>query len=350
MILTHFAYSESGWFIDRPLPLQPVNLLVGKNSAGKSKTIRSLGKTVAFLLQQFDLRLYEDFDVMLSFEDEGTRFWYSFSCKSGVIEKERLKVGNQVYLERNGENALLHEDIINPPSNKLVLHVRRDTVQYPYIEKIMAWAERACGISFNEIDMAGDNSTSFRITGNQQKLYDMVKSLPAEGLQHVMDEANKLGYPITRIRALDLTGDFKKVLFRERNVENALLDKSLSKGMFRTLYILIYIEYISRQELPSLLMIDDLCEGLDYDRSISLGKLLFEFCKLHDIQLVASSNDTFLMDAVDLEYWNIIQRNGSKILSVNIQDNPTLFHDFRFTGLSNSDFISTDYISRHLSD
>lgn len=350
MILTHFAYSELGWSIERPLPLQPVNLLVGKNSAGKSKTIHSLGKTVSFLLQQFDLRLYEDFAVSLSFEDEGASFLYSFSCKKGVIEKERLTVGDQVYLDRDGESALLHEETINPPSNKLVLHVRRDTVQYPYIEKIMSWAERACGFSFNEIDMAGDNSTSFRIMGSQQKLYDMVKSLSVGELHHVIEMANKLKYPITRIRALDLTGDFKKVIFSEEGVEDPLLDKSLSKGMFRTLYILIYIEYISRQELPSMLMIDDLCEGLDYDRSISLGQLLFEFCKSHNIQLVASSNDTFLMDVVDLEYWNVIQRNGSKISSINIQDNPTLFSNFRFTGLSNFDFISTDYINRHISD
>lgn len=350
MILTHFSYSESGWFIERPLPLQPVNLLVGKNSAGKSKTIRSLGKTVAFLLQQYDLQKYEEFGASLRFEDAGASFLYSFSCKDGIIEKEHLAVGNRVYLNRDGENALLHEDVINPPSNKLVLHVRRDTVQYPYIEKIMSWAERTCGISFNEIDMAGDSSTSFRIAGIQQKLYDMVKALPKEGVQHVMDEAGKLDYPIIQIRPLDFTENFKKVIFREKGVGKFLLDRSLSKGMFRALYILIYIEYISRQGFPSVLMIDDMCEGLDYDRSISLGKLLFDFCLSNGVQLVASSNDTFLMDIVDLEYWNIIQRDGSKVSSINIQDNPELFRDFRFTGLSNFDFISTDYIKRHLSD
>lgn len=125
---------------------------------------------------------YEEFGASLRFEDAGSSFLYSFSCKDGIIEKEHLADGNRVYLNRDGENALLHEDVINPLSNKLVLHVRRDTVQYPYIEKIMSWAERACGISFNEIDMAGDSSTSFRIAGIQQKLYDMVKALPKEGL------------------------------------------------------------------------------------------------------------------------------------------------------------------------
>lgn len=350
MILTHFSYSELGWSIERPLPLQPVNLLVGRNSVGKSKTIRSLGKTVMFLLQQFDLQMFVNFGAKLCFEDAGTNFTYSFFCKNGVIEKEHLAVGDKMYLDRSGKNALLHEEVINPPSNKLVLHVRRDTVQYPYIEKIMSWAERACGISFNEIDMAGDSATSFRIAGTQQKLYDMVKSLSREGVQHVMDEAAKLDYPITRIRPLDLMENYKKVVFREKGVDGGLIDKSLSKGMFRALYILIYIEYMSIQGYPSLLMIDDMCEGLDYDRSISLGKLLFDFCLSKGIQLVASSNDTFLMDIVDLKYWNIIQREGSKVSSINIQDNSELFRDFRFTGLSNFDFISTDYIRRHLSD
>ena len=54
------------------------------------------------------------------------------------------------------------------------------------------------------------------------------------------------------------------------------------------------------------------------------------------------------MDVVDLEYWNILQRQGSDITSINVKNNPELFSSFRFTGLSNFDFFSSDYIARHL--
>ena len=122
----------------------------------------------------------------------------------------------------------------------------------------------------------------------------------------------------------------------------------MSKGMYRALYLLIYAQYMSVREYPSLLLIDDLCEGLDYERSTKLGKYLFDFCAKHDIQLIATSNDTFLMDVVDLKYWNILQREGSDVTSIDIIKNPELFNDFAFTGLSNFDFFSSDYIARKM--
>lgn len=117
--------------------------------------------------------------------------------------------------------------------------------------------------------------------------------------------------------------------------------------MCRAISLLIQMEYLSVQNKPSLWLIDDLGEGLDYDRTVKLGKLLFDFCRERGIQLLASSNDTFLMDIVDLQYWNILERKGEKVIPLNITNNPNLFEDFKFTGLSNFDFFSSDYISRH---
>jgi len=349
MRLTHFSSSEKSWKIAEMLPLQAVNLLVGKNAVGKSKTIRSLGDVIAFLLQQKDASLHEKFSAFLGFEDNGESIIYTFVCSRGEVILEYLAVNGEKFLQRDEKSATLHQEAINPPSNKLILHVRRDTVQYPYIEKVMSWAEQACGLSFNEMDVAGDNSTASYILGQQQDLYTLFKSLSQDAINHIISEAQSLGFPITKIKNFTIGTTLKKVIFKEEGVENILIDRFLSKGMFRTLYLLIYIEYLSHHASPSLLLIDDLCEGLDYERSTQLGKLLFDFCLGHNIQLIASSNDTFLMDVVDLKYWNILQREGSQITSINIQDNPDLFEDFRFTGLSNFDFMSSDYIQRHLS-
>lgn len=348
MILAHFAYSEGGWSIDGSLPLQQVNLLVGKNSMGKSKTIHSLGNVIALLLQQREIPKNNELHAELFFENEEDTFLYTFSCSNGIVTDEKLVATGEVRLKRDHDIATLRNEQINPPANKLILHVRRDTKLYPYIEEIMSWAEQAGGFSFNEIDIAGDHSTEFGILGEQQELFSMVKSLQDSAKHNVIKMASDLGYNITQIRPLEIGPNIRKVIFREKGVDRLLMDKALSKGMFRTLYLLIYMEFLSQQECPSLLLIDDLCEGLDYERSTLLGKLLFNFCKKHGIQLIVSSNDTFLMDVVDIEYWNILQRNGNKVTSVNKQNNPDLFRNFLFTGLSNFDFISTDYIQRHL--
>lgn len=346
MRLTHFSYNEFGWELKEMMTLQPVNLLVGKNAVGKSKTIQSLGKVIAYLLQQKEPSEYEGFGVSLAFEDKGERFSYNFIYSNGEVIQEELFTLHEKYLSRNKETAILHDTHINPPANKLILHVRRDTVQYPYIEKIMLWAEQACGLSFNEMDMAGDNNTFSYILGQQKDLYSLVKSMSQDALEHIVSQARSLDYLLTKIEPLSV-GTLKKVTFQEQDVTDILIDKSLSKGMFRALYLLIYMEHLSEQEHPSLLLVDDLCEGLDYDRSTKLGKLVFNFCLEHNIQLIASSNDTFLMDVVNLKYWNILQREGSAVTSINAQNSPELFNDFSFTGLSNFDFFSSDYIARN---
>lgn len=346
MKLTQFTYRGKDWRLASPINLQEVNLLVGKNAVGKSRTIRALGNVLLYLMQLSERNTLDIFRSELLFEDENDLISYEFRLKGADVVYESLKVNGETLLSRNENGTVLCGESINPPVSKLTLHVRRDVVQYPFIEKIMLWAEHACGLCFNEIEMAGDSAIPFYILGQGQTLFAMVKSLPEKSIQQVIDQAHELGYPIQRIELFEHGSNLKMVLFHEENVKSQLFDALMSKGMFRALYLLIYAQYMSVREFPSLLLIDDLCEGLDYDRSTKLGKILFDFCIEHHIQLIASSNDTFLMDVVDLKYWNILQREGSEVSSIDIIKNPDLFNDFLFTGLSNFDFFSSDYITR----
>lgn len=346
MILTGFLYKEDGWELEKLLPLQPLNLIVGKNASGKSKTIKALGDAISILLQQKWPSSPLSYDIDLQFTNNKKHIEYHFAIKSGAVVNEILLIDNEEVLKRDENSAVLCGETINPPTNKLIPHVRRDTVRYPNIEQIMLWAEQACGMSFNEMDIAGDNSTSSFILGNLSSLYNMVDALTETSMDRVISLAKKMDYPMKQIGCLSVN-EIKKIIFMEQGV-GPLLGSMLSKGMFRTLYLLICMEYLSQKAIPSLLMIDDLCEGLDYDRSTLLGKFVFDFCKEHNIQLIASSNDTFLMDVVDIEFWNILNRKGGKVDSINIVNNKNLFDDFAFTGLSNFDFLSSDYIQRHL--
>lgn len=348
MKLVRFSCTTDLWALAE-FNLQMVNLLVGKNAVGKSKTIQSIYDAVSFILQQKELE--QDFACLLLFENGEENIFYNFEYKGDKIVKEKLAVSDKtekvnVLLDRVDGKTILHGETINPPKNKLTLHVRRDTVQYPYIEKIVSWTEHVCGQRFNEIDFGGDGNKFSYLSQRDANLFEMVKSLPEEVLGQVIKRANELEYPLERIVPYE-KGDFKKLFFYEKEVSRTLLDFQLSKGMFRTLHLLIYMEYLAYRNSPSLLLIDDVCEGLDYARSTKLGKLLFDFCFEHNIQLIASSNDSFLMDVVDLKYWNILKRNGSVVTSINMDNNRELFENFGFTGLSNFDFFSSDYIARH---
>ena len=114
------------------------------------------------------------------------------------------------------------------------------------------------------------------------------------------------------------------------------------------MYILIYFVYLISQKQPVTIVIDDLCEGLDYERATKLGQLIFEKCLNTNVQLIATSNDSFLMDVVDLKYWNVLQRDGNVVTAINNQTHEALFKKFKFTGLSNFDFFASDYIQQAL--
>ena len=122
----------------------------------------------------------------------------------------------------------------------------------------------------------------------------------------------------------------------------------LSNGMFRVFSVLLYMIYSSTLKGARCLMIDDMGEGLDYRRSTKLGKIVFSYCKAKSIQLIVTSNDSFLLDTVDLDLWNILQRTGSVVTSLNSQTHQELFAKFARTGLSNYDILSSNFITNHL--
>lgn len=356
MLLRNFGYNGGTWATDL-MDLNPQNLVVGKNAVGKSMTIRRIAEVADVISGR---KSVEDVDVLAVYaivlkHDENTEFIYEFGWTGSEVSVELLKVYDlttHIYttlIDRTPERTILDGEAINPPNNNLVIHTRRDVIKYPYIETLISWASNVEGLYFNELEFDGDLKMGARMQSDGINLYAMVKSLNEDSIRNVIEMANRVGYELTEIEPVEL-GTLKGVLFTESGVVLPMFCSELSKGMFRTLYLLIYIEYMTHNQMPSTLLIDDLCEGLDYERSTKLGKLVFEYCEKNNIQLIASSNDSFLMDVVDLKYWNILQRDETKVVAINKTNNPELFENFKFTGLSNFDLFSSDFINRHKAD
>ncbi|WP_163631849.1 AAA family ATPase [Paludibacter sp. 221] len=344
MKLIEFKYFDGFWKLEN-FKLSEVNLVVGKNAVGKSRTIKGLNDTIQVLLQGKDIKSNEVFYAILLFINElNDSIIYGFNYQNGKIIQEDFIINGVAILKRDEKKTLLNKEIISPPNNKLTLHVRRDIKEHPYFEKIMQWAENSYGIVFNEADFIGGRGKKPYLMVQGEGLYDMLNSLSEESVERVIKAASIMEYSITKIEAVD---DVKAVRFYEKDVKIPLWDFNLSKGMFRTLHLLIFLEYLSTLKAPQMLAIDDFCEGLDYERATKLGKYVFDFCLEHDIQLIASSNDSFLMGVVDVKYWNILQREGSIVKAINYQNNPELFDNFELIGLNNFDLFSSDYIARY---
>ena len=350
MKLIYCGLVNRGWMAEH-LDMFSQNLLVGKNAVGKSTVIRALSNSASLLSQR---RLLDDQDALvcaLAIEGEHFTSVYRFAWTDAKIHSENFMViydngERKVWIDRTLDEAIFDGVVVNPPQDKLLINLKRDTVLYPEIESVISWAENVDAFSFNEFDIDGDERLYSRFIKGGNNLYSMVKALSPESIENVISTAANLGYHLEKIEPVEFA-DIKKVMFTENGVGGPLFDFDLSKGMFRTLYLLIYLEYVAQSGKPATLLIDDLCEGLDYDRSTKLGKYVFDYCSENDIQLIATSNDSFLMDVVDLNYWSILQREGSKVSAINHENHPELFEDFSFTGLSNFDLLSSDFIARH---
>ena len=97
---------------------------------------------------------------------------------------------------------------------------------------------------------------------------------------------------------------------RERGVNGVIDQREMSQGMFRALSILIQVNYSQLAHRANCILIDDIGEGLDFDRSARLIELLRDKAKESSFQLIMSTNDQFVMNHVPLEEWSVLAAQG----------------------------------------
>ena len=342
MILTEFSYKEaSGWSLQE-LSLNHQNLIVGLNSVGKSRTVSALGQVARFIRGEADASM-DDVECSLLLEN-GNRLEYSFEIKNGEIQAEILrKDGQQLIMRERFYATMYNDEQVSPPAGKLLIQVRRDTQRYPEIEEIIKWAEHTSMFVFSNITTS-PNSLSPYVISNEPLLPLMFEKIPKEKQNQLLLFMLDLGYQIDKIEEYQKDNGTKMLRLYERGIKRPLTPFELSNGMFRVFCVLLYMIYCSTLSDVRCLIIDDMGEGLDYMRSTRLGKIMFSYCEENHIQLLATSNDSFLMDAVGLQYWNILQRKGGRVYSLNNKNSKELFERFVRTGLSNFDLLSSNFI------
>jgi len=314
---------DPNWELEN-LQLSNVNLIVGKNSTGKTRTLQTIDLLVKMITQKRDLNWGAQWNILFeNYKGEEITYEFSTSYQKRGVTFEKMTLDNKLVLSRNRKynegrakikNYLNYNDYdyVYPPNNKLVLHTNRDIRAYPFLEDIADWAEQSYGFKFGNISPYSLlNQQEYDLLTAVEDIPTLFKSLKLSDKKKIIVDFNSLGYNI---------------------------------GMFRALALIVYMQYLTSRKKPATIIIDDLCEGLDYERATKLGKLLFETALEGDIQLIATSNDNFLMEVIDLKYLNVLFRDGKKVHGINAQSNPELFEEFKFTGLSNFDFFASNYI------
>jgi hypothetical protein len=182
-----------------------------------------------------------------------------------------------------------------------------------------------------------------------------VKKFPGDFQERIISCMREIGFNISDVsigpdRYLRFNSPegvpFLLLNITEEGVNAPVSQMELSQGMFRSLSLIIQLTFNILDNTTTTILIDDIGEGLDFDRSSRLIKLLIATVEKNDnIQLIMSTNDRFVMNNVPLEYWQVIQRKDGKCQVFNYHNSKEKFDEFEYTGLNNFDFFRTDFLN-----
>jgi hypothetical protein len=373
MILRKIDYhefdGESNYWALKPFELGKINLLVGKNATGKTNTITKI-TWLGNMLAGTQLQLLNSCSYDAEFVDIDDVYKYSLKLSFGKVDSERLEINDEEKFVRNkdGIGEIYADELgrkikFQLPSNQLVAVSRCDAIQHPYLNKLSDWAN---GLRMYEFGSPLGKNIYFATNDIHQgavnpRKSDRVVALYVNGKQEfgqdfgrrIISYMKEINYDLLDIGVATVPNTLvsrvayiKMICLSEKDSDAIVWQPDISQGMFRALSLLIQITYNLMKGNSSTILIDDIGEGLDFDRSSRLIKLLVKIAEENEnIQLVMSTNDRFVMNAVPLEYWQVIQRNGGECHVFNYQNSKEKFDEFEYMGLSNFDFLRTDFIN-----
>lgn len=351
--------------ISQFVTFQNINLVVGKNATGKSKTINMIRQLSDLLSGEVKLSqlLYDTSTYDLIFDNEHHEISYLLDFEKGKVKQELLKIDGEEKLKRDSHNGSMFYEQADTfldfqiEVDKLAVS-RVDNIQQPYLEPIQTWGKSLSHYRFGgqlgknvllrdinaikedkDVDLKdSDDVTEIFVNGENR--------FGSKFTNQIIQDMKQISYYLDSIKVHSLK--FIPIPafglgVQERDIEEVTDQKEMSQGMFRALSLLIQLNFSLLSQNPSCILIDDIGEGLDYERSQRLINLIINKVKNSPVQVIMTTNDRFVMNNIPLEYWSVIHRVPKKSLFYNYSNSKAIFEDFKYTGLSNFDFLSTEF-------
>lgn len=345
-----------------------INLIVGRNSTGKTRLMRVISGLCRVLTAQ-QTNLFDSGTYKVEVELSGKNYSLEFSFAEGQVVRESLNVDGENRLTRDasGKGEIYYEKQktfieFQVPPTALAIQQRRDNLQHSFVVELSKWAE-GCqtyffGTSFGQDRLIGLSSLQASWKEHSIETDDLVATYTKafDQYREPFDEAIKrdmkgLGYDLTDVGADDmraLTPGLKLhepvigMYVTEKDRDVKLPQMNMSQGMFRALALVTHINVAAFGKRHTLVLVDDIGEGLDFERSSKLIDLLISHSNGTGQQLIMTSNDRFVMNRVPLEYWSLLRRSGSTVRAYTERNSPEKFAEFKFMGLSNFDFFTSE--------
>ncbi|WP_426781086.1 AAA family ATPase [Pseudomonas syringae] len=387
MFIKSLEYSEApgdprSWKVTG-LDFGNINLIVGKNASGKSRVISALFGLAQIVSGRIPPRFSSGKWKVIFERTKGQiveEQLYALELSAGKVVSEAMSIAGRVVMARDdsGKGFVLKKTgsdrvIYKVPVDQLMVVVRRDEIQHPFFEHMHKWGATACCYRFGSdlgkstlsanlqpLDLAELNISE--LTDNVGHVFHATaERFGADYKQVLLDDFSELGYFCDDILTTQIANQNSPSLVgfalavQEKGFGFLTTQGEMSQGMYRALAILIQFnanilwtrsKMVGREPKPGdspMVIIDDIGEGLDFDRSKLLINLLVKKAKTNSVQLIMSSNDRFIMNVIPLEHWIVLHREDGKVRAFNNANSKDVFEEFDFMGLSNFDFFSGKY-------
>lgn len=368
MLLEEISFSE---YLDGPrewklesTSFESINLIVGTNSTGKSRLLNVIDG-LAKLLSGQRKDLYSSGNYKVSLRSENYRAKYELNLENYKVLREMFTLNGEVVMNRGntGEGKIKALELNNQirfqvPTNQLAVVARRDSIQHPFFEELYEWATT---VKLHQFASDKGKMVHFQPGVNDQnedsKILDptlalrvFVSGVTKHGdrfKSQVLQDFSDLGYECSDIGTMEISEYIREKIqlvglyVQEKSLKSRTLQLNMSQGMHRALALVIHLNYESLENRSTCLLIDDVGEGLDFDRSSRMISLLIRKSKQMNMQLFMTTNDRFVMNGVPLEYWTVLRRDGSVVKAYNNANSQEIFEEFKFIGLNNFDFFSS---------
>ncbi len=379
MRIESFAYSEL-WGQDRQwkvekFPLDKKNLFVGKNASGKTRILNCI-HALASILKSPPREMYESGHWQVEFITERRRLHYSLVIEDRQVARERVYLDDEMRLERgsDGSGRIWNDQTrshlrfrLSP--EQIAAYYKQDAEQHSFLEMLKAWARNERFYQFSSelgkrtiyavktpADPNSDDPSISTEADRTTELYTKGYSKFGDEFDRViLRDLKEVGYDCESVEAVvgpDILKNLPVALqdrlpvllqLKERDLPAPTRQFEMSLGMYRAMALIIHFNFCRMSKLESTVIIDDIGEGLDFDRSTALINTIMKRTTNSRIQIILSTNDRFVMNEVDLDFWKIVDRAGNVVRILDKSVIGEKFERFERIGLSNFDFFSRGF-------
>lgn len=336
-----------------------LNLLVGKNASGKSRTLTVI-RNIADLFAgrtTIDEASYPSEKFELIFGNESETYEYYLSYKRREIEEEVLIYNGKEVL--NFQQGKINNENIAFDNNKKLAIRQKDTFGDYYFRPLVEWGMNLKNFLFSDQleknHLAKDYKSIEKRDGSSEYvgllIYNFNKGLETFGESFITDIKNcmtQLGYSISDIQLKETKRGYELVV--EEYGLYKISQREMSQGMFRALAFFIQLTYACMSKYSLCVLFDDIGEGLDYDRARDFISIFIRKVNNSNMQFFMTTNDRNVMNKIPLKYWSIIDRNKDESIFYNYNNSKDVYEDFKYTGLNNFDFLATDFYKNGFSE